>query len=796
MESHGVLKTFLEIMFYSLPFYTCLIQLFPEGCCDIPQTWNMYDLSTVQVTVDFITVQRFLKFRDHLTVRLLNGEDSAEEQKILDAARLIADVEESICSIELIGLELDGDEFLIEICWDCGSERKLQHAEHSDSLCLLHFPDLGKCETPNPEKQLEWSLYKGSEFFATSEGGATKVRAAFRTDHFCYWTFACCKVNFACYVVKNEINDFNVHCILFTGNEIPLPRLIPCAGSSVLRIKGFFPSYLKTDYHLIKHGQKFIVQVSYGSHIQLKECFWNHSVLEDGGKWRAKQSAISFSLRAPVHSKDLLLTVRFPDSQFSSDFHQNINLDAADSLKAQDLGRIFFHAQKSREQVQCTKVLESILSLHKYCKCIVCGQSFCTRHSTKLLIHGTEPDICLHCQKVFEEHNERSTVDLSGKSLIFPVFALYDAELRLGEEHDRISQVIRDKSCYHSYELKGALLKPTLKKFNMDIASLKPCIVHIAGHSSPKERDSSSGIYWWGSDETFTDIDIEEFVGTIGSESKTAVNINGGIECVLLNSCSLDGLAEKLSEASVPYVIYWRTTVSDDMCIAFASLFYQNLVLCPRQYGKSFKLACASLDFLQFDLKSNVPCLIWNDSAQIDSHWIGAQGSGLQKGSFNSELVSVDNYDPNSSTTRNWNPGVEAGKLEIRALLSLKFQISPLLNQAQEVENPKEFLDHRGCLKKEHLHHLGVELYVQLWDCEGEVVKKAHKLLKHHLPCARSVQRVKRALSDIKKSVSIRKIDIKCGSSSRAQQSSHQYMVKIMENSCKALENLIRRFQS
>ena len=97
------------------------------------------------------------------------------------------------------------------------------------------------------------------------------------------------------------------------------------------------------------------------------------------------------------------------------------------------------------------------------------------------------------------------------------------------------------------------------------ISSLRPRVVHFAGHGS---RGTGELI--------FEDELGGSFTAPVQGVSAVFAAMKGIVECVVLNACYSHGLAEAILP-SVPYVVGTRGTLGDEEAITYASGFYTAL---------------------------------------------------------------------------------------------------------------------------------------------------------------------------------------------------------------------------
>jgi CHAT domain len=132
--------------------------------------------------------------------------------------------------------------------------------------------------------------------------------------------------------------------------------------------------------------------------------------------------------------------------------------------------------------------------------------------------------------------------------------------LRLLEESREVSAALRTAREPGRFEFQPwTALRP--RDFTAALFSLRPRIVHFAGHGEP--------------DGTLC---LEDDVGGVHSLSPVALEMllaSAGewVECLVLNACWTDELAAQVAR-TVPYVVGMRAEVSDAAAIAFSTGFY------------------------------------------------------------------------------------------------------------------------------------------------------------------------------------------------------------------------------
>ncbi len=186
-------------------------------------------------------------------------------------------------------------------------------------------------------------------------------------------------------------------------------------------------------------------------------------------------------------------------------------------------------------------------------------------------------------------------------------------QLRLGEEHKKVEQSLRESSMREQFELTERFAVDSFSLFTA-LLDETPQIVHFSGHgersnikeatgeAAPVDGESRSMVFFMPKNATNPDaysggIVVEDDSGMARIiEANLLAELFGkikGIDCVILNACYSEVQADAILK-QVPYVIGMNTAVPDSTAINFAKAFYRGLGN-GRSYENAFDLAKISV---------------------------------------------------------------------------------------------------------------------------------------------------------------------------------------------------------
>ena len=340
---------------------------------------------------------------------------------------------------------------------------------------------------------------------------------------------------------------------------------------------------------------------------------------------------------------------------------------------------------------------------------------------------------------------------------ILPIFTRQNIK---SDEDCELESLQKFFSFGKSYKLQETLNKPLIKELESRVLSNPPQVVHFTRFATVGST-RSAGIQWFDNESASVLLTGENLYFLAGQIWDRASRV----ECVFLNVGSTYGLAGKLVEIGIPYVICWRSEARDEACLKLSELFYSFLSTNTRRYGFAFEHAVEVMASRGFEWDTanggyGGPCLVWNDSdlgrAIIDREWVSSSaGRGLTRGeiccspSSNTEdLDSGDGYHPGyrgaERTCRDvlssassplasesgadcWTEdfAAQAGQQEKCALQHFGFK---LIMPSEREACVGYGLDNEGYLLPNALHHLfGVDRYDELWGSRGCVVARLER---------------------------------------------------------------------
>lgn len=152
--------------------------------------------------------------------------------------------------------------------------------------------------------------------------------------------------------------------------------------------------------------------------------------------------------------------------------------------------------------------------------------------------------------------------------------------IRLDQEHDVIQEVMEHSQGQERYDIK-VLTAARGSRFQDLLLDFKPHIIHYSGHGEEDQLafDSGGEKAHWISNEIL----IELF--------KSAAPV---LECVVLNSCRTETLANSVSE-HIDFVIGMSQNINDQTAIQFARGFYKALFT-GHPYTKAFQQALIGVE--------------------------------------------------------------------------------------------------------------------------------------------------------------------------------------------------------
>lgn len=154
--------------------------------------------------------------------------------------------------------------------------------------------------------------------------------------------------------------------------------------------------------------------------------------------------------------------------------------------------------------------------------------------------------------------------------------------LALGREVKEIDQALRRAKQFRRdiFERLYYMWNVTPREMQEEIMSVAPQIIHFSGHGTEQ------GII------------LEDNVGQSkfvnGAALAQLFSLFDFVECVVLHACYTQEQAKLICEY-VPYVIYVKAELPDDMAIAFSTSFYFCLGS-GNNYERAFKIASSDLD--------------------------------------------------------------------------------------------------------------------------------------------------------------------------------------------------------
>lgn len=154
--------------------------------------------------------------------------------------------------------------------------------------------------------------------------------------------------------------------------------------------------------------------------------------------------------------------------------------------------------------------------------------------------------------------------------------------LRGGREIREIQEALARSGRTAEFEI---VVRPALRPVDLRraMSSLQPWIVHFCGHGD----EESGGIVLEnerGQPLPVTPDALTNFFKLSGER----------VECVVLNACSTEPLAEALA-SFIPHAVGMRRAIADGAATLFASSFYEE-VFSGKDFEKAFGLACSQME--------------------------------------------------------------------------------------------------------------------------------------------------------------------------------------------------------
>ena len=273
--------------------------------------------------------------------------------------------------------------------------------------------------------------------------------------------------------------------------------------------------------------------------------------------------------------------------------------------------------------------------------------------------------------------------------------------------------------------------KPMRKDFKEALRGVKArhvLVIHFSGHG----EEHGDGFVFDGEQL----LDPESFLQLMQSELKHAV------ECIFLNTCIQERMAEALRRLGARWVVCWEGRVADATARAFAREFYTclNTEGHNRDYRYAFERARAVPGLVR---GSAWPVLLADDAAGDLCGWGDEAASSAwqqrrpalvtaQGGAWGGAASAED--DAGDDVLRNWRlPRSDkdwsalAGQSERLAMVQLGFAM--VLPSGVVISEGKGIDRKSGFIEEAALNVFGVRYYLQVWGSSGAAVKKAKQKL-------------------------------------------------------------------
>ena len=273
--------------------------------------------------------------------------------------------------------------------------------------------------------------------------------------------------------------------------------------------------------------------------------------------------------------------------------------------------------------------------------------------------------------------------------------------------------------------------KPTRRIFQDQLRKVKGrnvLVIHFSGHG----EEHGDGFVFDGEQL----LDPESFLQLMQSELKHAV------ECIFLNTCIQERMAEALRRLGARWVVCWEGRVADATARAFAREFYTclNTEGHNRDYRYAFERARAVPGLVR---GSALPMLLADDSAGDLRGW-GDEAASSAWQQRQPALVTAQGEawggaasaedDAGDDVLRNWRlPRSDkdwsalAGQSERLAMVQLGFAM--VLPSGVVISEGKGIDRKSGFIEEAALNVFGVRYYLQVWGSSGAAVKKAKQKL-------------------------------------------------------------------